>query len=73
MGIRGTKIIHQLPDIPKWIYARDGLETSASIIQHPMNGLMCVIGQPDVDLVFHAIEAGGEQLRILTSVENYRC
>lgn len=85
MGIRGSKIIQELPDIPRWIYARwivltgegrvyarDGFETTASIIQHPTNGLTCVIGQPDADLVLRAIEAGGDQLRILTSVENYR-
>jgi len=85
LGIRGRKIIQELPDIPRWIYARwiiltgdgrvyarDGLETSASIIQHPTNGLTCIIGEPDADLVLRAIEAGGEQLRILTSVDNYR-
>lgn len=85
MGVRGGKILQQLPDIPRWIYARwmilsgqariyadEKAGTSSSIIQHPTNGLTCVIGKPGTELVHRALSEEGLAVRIITYVDNDR-
>jgi GNAT superfamily N-acetyltransferase len=85
MGVRGAKILQLLPDIPKWIYARwmilsgqariygdEEFETSSSIIQHPTNGLTCVIGQPDTDLLYKAITAADLDVQVMSFSDNDR-
>ncbi len=45
---------------------------SSFIIQHPTNGLTCVIGKPGTELVHEAITEDGGNLRVITFEENYR-
>jgi len=83
VGVRGFKILQQLPDIPRYIYARwmllsgsgrifmsDSREDVDTVIQHPANGLTCVIGMPDPEVLHEAIDALDIPALLLAVPEN---
>lgn len=83
VGVRGMRLLQNLPDIPRYMYVRwmllsgkgrvfmskesDGTD---AVVQHPANGLTCVVGMPAPDTLYEAVEASDIPVLLLADPEN---